>query len=235
VFFARTRESSVESKRLMNEAIELDGGFARAHGFLAWLHSYDYRYGWSDDPQRSLDLALDAALRALALDSFDYESHWRLGVTYLHRRQFEKALSQYEKARALNPHHAGFLAEMAGALILIGRADEAIVQVERAMRINPNHPEWFLAHLGWAYYEAGRYEEALASLDRMNNPPAVYLPLVVATLVRLGRIDEATETALELRRREPAFTLATLRFWPYRHESARARIAADLRAAGIPD
>lgn len=235
VFFARTRQSNLESRRLIEKAIELDENYARGYGFLAWLHVHDYRYGWSDNPQHSLDVALDTALKGLKLDSSDYESHWRLGITHLHRRQFDKAMSEYAKARELNPNHAGFLAEMAGALILMGRPDDAITQVKRAMRINPNYPEWFLAHLGWAYYESERYEEAFHSLDKMNDPPAVYLPLVVAALVELGRNDEARECALELRRREPTFTLATLSYWPYQNESGRARLAEDLRAAGIPE
>ncbi len=235
VFFARTRQSNLESKRLIEKAIELDENYARGYGFLAWLHVHDYRYGWSDNPQHSLDVALDTALKALNLDSSDYESHWRLGITYLHRRQFDKAMSEYAKARELNPNHAGFLVEMAGALILMGRPDDAIAQVKRAMRINPNYPEWFLAQLGWAYYESERYEEAFRSLDKMNDPSAVYLPLMVAALVELGRNDEARECALELCRREPTFTLATLSYWPYQNESGRARIAEDLRAAGIPE
>ena len=103
IFFGRTKETNVASRELMEKAIELDPKYARAYGFLAWIHVNDYRYGWSEDPEHSMGLALELALRALALDPSDYESHWRLGFVYLYKGQFDKATVEYEKARALTP------------------------------------------------------------------------------------------------------------------------------------
>lgn len=134
----------------------------------------------------------------------------------------------------MNPSHAGFLAEMSAALVCVGRVDEAITQVERAIRINSNFPEWFLAYLGWACYESGRYDEALDALNRMNNSAAVFQPLFIATLVELGRIGDARVAALELLAEDPAFTLGVLGFWPYKDQSRRLRLAEDLRTAGVP-
>ena len=146
----------------------------------------------------SLDQALNYALKALEIDSFDFDSHWRLGVTYLYRRKYDKALSEYEIAREKNPYHAGFLTEMAAALIFVERFDEALSQVKHAMRINPEHPEWFLAQLGWIFYELEDYDEAIRVFEKLNNPPAVFLPVVVATLIRLNRKDDARNVASDL-------------------------------------
>ncbi|MFQ5937416.1 MAG: tetratricopeptide repeat protein [Acidiferrobacterales bacterium] len=235
IFFGRTKETNVASRELMEKAIELDPKYARAYGFLAWIHVHDYRYGWSEDPEHCMGLALELALRALALDPSDYESHWRLGFVYLYKGQLDKAMVEYEKARALNPNHAGFLAEMSGALILVGRPADAIVQIKQAMRINPHYPEWFLANLGWAYYEAGQYQEALATLNKMNNPPNVYRSTLVATYVRLGLRDEACAAAAELLEMEPHFTLKIVQFWPYKDKRRQERFAEDLRKAGVPE
>ena len=35
------------------------------------------------------------------------------------------------------------------------------------MRLNPHFPSWYLADLGQALYLAGRFEEAIATYDRM--------------------------------------------------------------------
>ncbi len=35
------------------------------------------------------------------------------------------------------------------------------------MRLNPHFPSWYLADLGQASYLAGRFEEAIATYDRM--------------------------------------------------------------------
>ena len=116
IFFARTRESNLTAAQLLVEAIELDQNFGRAYGFLGWIHAHDYRYGWSGDPEGSLDLALELALKGFSLDPTDYESHWRLGVAYLHRKDFEKALLEYDKAKVLNPSKRSFYGVVLGGV-----------------------------------------------------------------------------------------------------------------------
>ena len=235
IFFSRTRESNLESKRLLGEAIDLDETLARAFGFLSWLHTHDCRYGWSEEPEQSLNMAVELALKALSLDPTDYESHWRLGVAYLHRREFDKALMEYGKAKDLNPNHAGFLSEMSGALILVGRAEDAVVQIEHAMKLNPSYPDHFVAHLGWAHYELGQLDESRKTLREMNDPPAVFLPIVVATYVRLGLLAEAKTVAAKLLEREPQFSARATHFGPYRDVAIGQRMVDELRLAGLPE
>lgn len=234
-FFARTRESNEKALELMEKAIELDPGFARAYGFKAWLKAYAYRYGWSDNPKQCLEDALEAALKALSLDASDYDVHWRLAAVYLHRRQFDRALAEYEKARSINPNHAGFLAEMSGALILFGRPNEAIEQLEQAKQINPQYPEWFHANLGWAYYHSGQYESAVEALHSLNVPPGVFRIFLAASYARLDRNEEARNEVARILELEPDFNLQKLTFLPYKNETDRAELAADLRKAGLPE
>ena len=177
---------------------------------------------------------MDAALKALSLDSSDYDVHWRLAVVYLHRRQFDKARAEYQKARSLNPNHAGFLAEMSSALILLGKAGEAIELVEQAKHINPQYPEWFQANLGWAYYHAGQHEKALEALSVLNDPPAVFRIFLAASYARLDRISEAQDEVARILELEPSFSLAKLEFLPFKDEAYRAKLAGDLSKAGLP-
>ncbi len=232
-FFARTKATTDKSLELMERAIELDPNFARAYGFKAWLKAYEYRYGWSENPEHCPDDALNAALKALSLDSSDYDVHWRLAVVYLHRRQFDKARAEYQKARSLNPNHAGFLAEMSSALILLGKAGEAIELVEQAKHINPQYPEWFQANLGWAYYHAGQHEKALEALSVLNDPPAVFRIFLAASYARLDRISEAQDEVARILELEPGFSLAKLEFLPFKDEAYRAKLAGDLSKAGL--
>jgi len=233
IFFSRNRNANAESMRLIQKAINLDEHFARAYGFMAFLHVHEYRWGWSDNPQFSLDQALNYALKALEIDSFDFDSHWRLGVTYLYRRKYDKALSEYEIAREKNPYHAGFLTEMAAALIFVERFDDALSQVKHAMRINPEHPEWFLAQLGWIFYELEDYDEAIRVFEKLNKPPAVFLPVVVATLIRLNRKDDARNVASDLLSDDLDFNLNNINYWPYMTDSRRTRLIDDLKLADM--
>jgi tetratricopeptide (TPR) repeat protein len=61
---------------------------------------------------------------------------------------------------------------LAEFLNFAGRPVEALEQVERAMRLNPLYPEWYLVQLGWAYRMTGRFQEALAAQKQVlvRNP-----------------------------------------------------------------
>ena len=233
IFFSRTRAANAESMRLVQKAVEMDGTLARAHGFIAFILVQAYRHGWSDEPQAALDQAQECALRALNLDPYDFASHWRIGAVYLYRRQFARAMTEYEKAREINPCHAGFLAEMTSALIFVERYGEALQQIRQAIAINPEHPEWFFAQLGWVLYESGQYAEALLAFQRMNTLPESFLPVMAATLVRLQRLDEARELVSDLLTRDPEFKLDSFQFRPYQNDERRLAILEDLQATGM--
>jgi adenylate cyclase len=151
----------------------------------------------------------------------------------LYRRKYDKALSEYEIAREKNPYHAGFLTEMAAALIFVERFDDALSQVKHAMRINPEHPEWFLAQLGWIFYELEDYDEAIRIFEKLNKPPAVFLPVVVATLIRLDRKDDARNVASDLLSDDLDFNLNNINYWPYMTDSRRTRLIDDLKLADM--
>ena len=235
IFFARTRAANAESMRLVLKAIAMDESLSRAHGFVAFILLQSYRHGWSDDPQAVLDQAQEYALRALKLDHYDFVSHWRIGAVYLFRRQFDKALAEYQKARDINPYHAGFLAEMTTALIYVECYDEALQQIREAIAINPEHPEWFLGQLGWVLYESGRYDEAILAFERMNAPSVIFLPIIAATAVRLERLDEARSVISDLLTQDPDFRLDSFQFWPYQNEARRIALVDDLKATGLFD
>ena len=235
IFFSRTREANAESKRLIEQAISMDDQLARAHGFLAFVYIYEYRNGWSDDPQQSLDLAMQSARKAFSLDPADAACHWRLGSCYLHRREFDRAITEYEKARAGNPNHAGFLAEGSTHFLMTGQMDKAIDQIQRAMRVNPNHPEWFFAQLAWAQLEAGDEDTACATFAKINNLPTVYFPLYIDALMRTNKSVEAIEKVRILLQQEPDYSVRVVGFMPYQDESRATTIADSLRAAGVPE
>ena len=55
-------------------------------------------------------------------------------------------------------------------LAYLGRAEEGVALIKKAMRLNPYHPLWYLMFFGTANYAARRYEEAIAVLERMTTP-----------------------------------------------------------------
>src|SRR5262249_49696744 len=106
---------------------------------------------------------------------------------------------------------------------------------EQAKQVNPQHPEWFHANLGWAYYHTGQFERAVETLNLMNAPPAVLRVFLAASYAQLDRIEEARNEVAQMLRLDPELNLGKLTFLPYKNESDRAKLQADLRKAGLPE
>jgi TolB-like protein/class 3 adenylate cyclase len=233
--FVWGKEATNEARGLLEKAIELDPDYALAHSYLTWIHVDNWRYRWGDDPERSFDLALESARKAIALDPDDYESHWALGFAYLTHGEFERAEAEYERALALNPYDAEFLVEMAELLVKTGKAAQAVTQVKTGMRINPRYPDWYLWNLGWAQYFTGQYDEALAALNKMSNPYNGVRRTRAAVLVRLGRIEEAREVISKFIETDLEMTLEEMEARAWKDRDALERWIEDLRTAGLPE
>jgi len=238
-FFFFTKEANNRARELFEKAIELDPEYARAYVLLTWVHVNNSTalYNWGEDPERSLDLALEVAHKAIALDPDDYYSHWALGfASYMIHRDFDRALAEYERALTLNPNDADLLVEMVDLLIKIGRAEQAVAQAKTGMRINPRHPDWMIWNLGSAQYFAGQYDDALATLNRMSSPPNGARRILAAVLVRLDRLQEARAVMSEFIENGLDMTLEEMRAKKnWKHREYLDRWIDDLRTAGLPE
>ena len=143
-----TPEANAEAASLFEKAIALDPAYARAYAVLAWVRLNEFRWNWSDSPERSIELALDLARKSVELDAADDWSQWALGVVYLYMRQHDEAMVAYERAIELNPNYADLLAHSGFLMVYVGRPEEAIARVTTAMRLNPYYPPWYLSTLG---------------------------------------------------------------------------------------
>ncbi len=234
-YFDFTKEANNRAGELFEKAIELDPNYARAYAFLTWIHVNNSKNNWGEDPERSLNLALEVARKAIALAPEDYYSHWALGFAYMYHGDFDRAFAEYERALAINPNDADLLVEMMELLVRIGRAEQAVAQVKKGMRINPRYPDWMIWNLGISQYFAEEYEDALATLNRMSDPPVdVHLDLA-AVLVRLGRLEEARSEIEAYMAAGPGMTLSDMEKSPYQHREYLDRRIEDLRRAGLPE
>ena len=235
IWFRFTKEANAQARLLFEKAIELDPNWGRPYGYMAWVHVNDVRSGWSEDPEKAMELALKTALKAYELNPDDYETHWTLGHVYLYLRDFDLAIAGYERALELNSNDADFLAQMADALTYMGRPEQAIAQLKKAMRMNPRHPSWYWHVLGFAYYEVGRYKEALATLKQDNKPWFLTHRTLAAVYVRLGRLDGARAEVSKMFEKNPDYTLESEKHKPYDDDARRERLVNDLRMAGVSE
>ncbi len=112
-----------------------------------------------------------------------------------------------------------------------GKLEQAIEWASWSLRREPHPPAWWGANLAWAYYLAGRYQEALVPL---HNNRGWFPQQLAAVYIRLGRLDGARAVLGVWLRANPRASIATEAiYWPMRDDLKRAFLD-DLRTAGLP-
>jgi tetratricopeptide (TPR) repeat protein len=207
-----------------------------AYTVLAGSYLQQWASQLSQDPQ-TVERALEAAQRAVALNDSVSWAHVTLGYVYLSQQQYEQAVAEMERTVVLNPNLAGSYASLAEVLSRVGRADEALRAAEQALRLKPVVVDGHLSSVGIAYALAGRYAEARAPLQRYLkrylNDLEAHLALA-AVYSELGKEAEARAEAAEVLRLNPSFSLEVHKQRaPIKDSAALERHLTALRKAGL--
>jgi adenylate cyclase len=206
----RTKEGNAMQRKLSEEVITLDPDYPMAYLSLSATHLMDLIYGTSKSPEQSLRLAEELVQKALTLDDNSAWGHAFLGRIYLTKRQYEKAITQGERAVALDPNSDFALAALAFTLRNAGRHEEGIALFKKAIRLNPIPPPWYLSSCGSSHFILGQYEEAIVAFKKAlpRSPENLFAHLgLAATYSALGREKDAHAETEEVLRIDPTFTL----------------------------
>jgi adenylate cyclase len=218
------------------EAISRNPNLLPAHINLA--NSYLWQWGSQQSPAgQTLEPAMVAAQRGLALNDSGHFSHITLGAVYLLQQQYEQAVAEMERAVALGPTEADSYTALAGVLSCMGRTEDALEAAAQALRLKPFIADAHLGNVGAAYAVAGRYEEARAPLQRFLSRYPNILPFhlaLAAVYSELGQAAEARAEAAEVLRLNPYFSLEVHRQrTPIKDPTVLERHIAALRRAGL--
>ncbi len=235
----KNRETFDRARKLFLQALELDPNFAKAYAGLGFAYMFDYQNRWSDNPDASLGLAKEYAERAIEKDPKEALAHAVAAVTATFRRDIDRAQSEIDIALSLNPNMAMAYNIQGGIRIYLGRPEEAIPLIERAMRLDPATNQQFLHFLGMANLLAGKYETAAAALrERIRLVPNTDFSrsLLASALGYLGQVDEARRVWRELKEINPKYSFQEhLGRLPFRNEEEAQRITDGLKKAGVLD
>jgi adenylate cyclase len=233
-----TVTANAEAKRNFETAIELDPNFAAACTYLSLAHMLDWVNLW-EGHGKDLDLALEIAQKAVALDDALGMAHARLGWIHNFRGEHDKAIASFERAIALDPNDSEACSYFAEVLNYYGDPERAIALTEKAVRFNPLLPPHLTCHLGHSYFLLRRYDDAVAMIrNTIDRVPSfvvahVFLAVVYSEIDRMQEAAAEIETVLKL---VPGYTLPLVdeRF-PHRLTEAQNRFLGGLLKAGLPD
>jgi adenylate cyclase len=235
------KEDNIKARELFESAIELDPGHVSAIVWLGATYTVEAAYGWSESPADSFRRAHELAQRALKLDDKSPNVHILLGTIYLAQRLHDKAIAAGNRSISLAPNLSIAHAHLAATMFFSGRFEEAISLTEKAMRLSPYYPAFYLSPLARSHAFRGRYEEAIAASkqlydrSRAGDYPEEWALIHLAGLyIIAGREDEAHDLATQALRINPGLLL---RFFeqtqPFKNPVHVQRELAALKKAGL--
>ena len=190
----RTAKDFNTALTYFQQAIDKDPGFAQAYAGLA--DTYVLLSGFAAaSPKESLPKAKAAALKALEFDSTLGEAHTSLAqAVSAYDFDFERADREFRRGIELNPNYAtGHQWYAESGLAALGRFDEAIVEMKRALELDPLSVI-INADVGTVLCTAGRYDEAIEQLRKTleMDPDFYYAHWNLGQALELkGRTEEA--------------------------------------------
>ena len=188
-----TEDGFYKAIEYFEQAVEKDPSYALAHSGVA--DSY-VLLGWNSylPPMEAFPKAKIAANEALRLDPDLGEAHTPLAaVFWLHDWLWPEAQVEFNRSLALNPCYPTANHWYAEYLMTMGRHEPAIAKMKASQELDPLSLIISVA-IGWAFYMARRFDEAIEQLEKTveldPNYPVTYWILCLLHR-KMGRYDLA--------------------------------------------
>jgi TolB-like protein/Flp pilus assembly protein TadD len=238
-FSHQNRDDNILARKIAEEVIALDPGYAEGYSLLAYTHYMDVWFRSGKSPKDSLSRAYELAQKVVAMDDSLVMAHILLGHLYLLKREHEKAIAETERAITLSPNAASGYAGLGRALNYAGRPEEAIPLLKKAIRLDPLPKSFFYYTIGVAYNMTGRYAESIEACKKAikDEPNSLYAHVVLAAAYSLsGQEEEAHAATEQVLRIHPKFSLEYFgKTLPYKNPADRGNFIEALRKAGLPE
>jgi TolB-like protein/DNA-binding SARP family transcriptional activator len=219
---------------LLTRAVELDPGLARA--WVELYHAHSTLAAFGVEPEKNRRVANDAAERSVRLDPGDAEAHAVLAKSLGLRNDLVRAEAEFDIALSLAPNAAEILTFYSSWASTFGKPERGAEIVDQVIRLNPDYPTWNAYHFSYAYFMAGRYEDALRTMDRLTLDHYLRHQWVLrpSALAAEGRTEEAKTWVQKALERHPDLTIEGWANKPGFNDVERQRFVDTMRLAGFP-
>lgn len=222
-----TDDNAREAVGWFSKAIEADPSYAAAYAWrvcaASWLADFDMEQGERD------------IRRALELDPCDPEANRIMGVMEMLKDDYDAARAHSLKALELNPTDAYIKARCANVMTFIGEPEFSLKLLDEAEGLDPFLPVWCVEERGIALYAMDRHEEAMKVLGGLTFQTYRSRLYRAASLVALGRLEEARRLVREALAGNPGMKVPGILFKEhYSDPEKRRAFGSRLEQAGLP-
>jgi len=162
-----TREGSIRARNLFAAAHKADPQWARPLAGIAASHYYDARYGWSSSRDNSIEIGIEFAERATAMDPEEPFGYTVLRCFYTLLGKHKEALEIIEKALTFAPNDQLVLGNLASQFMYMDKIDDAVRTFGRTMRLGSNPHIALQRTYGLTLMLAGRNDQAIDILEKL--------------------------------------------------------------------
>nr|WP_246663630.1 adenylate/guanylate cyclase domain-containing protein [Phyllobacterium endophyticum] len=248
-------EDWIEAIEHYEQALALDPKFGNPAAALAWI----YREAqWGEARSQLIGLSAEEARNkenayfSLAANNRS-PIYYRILTAKLNMQQrSDEAIAAAERAIALDASDPANYESLSIALIYNGRAMDGLGYLDAAARVDPLWSRWRYLLAGQAYFSLGRFEEAVAALEKIQPeakestywdfwPKYDDLVMLISAYGQLGQNADAAKARARLKpfleiTQDPEYTgLMAAGAFPFKHYPDLERVLVGLRKAGIPE
>jgi len=227
---------------LLEQAIALDPSYGRAHAALAVVYFDIADATWSQ--QLGLD---EAQVRRLSREQLDLALEHPTSTAHLLQGEmlriaghYDEAITEAERAVALDPSDSLALANLSNLLSSAGRARDGLDAVKSALRIDPNL-SFYLHYLAKAQFGLGDFTAAAKTWEEgtARSPDQTWWFLFLASAYgHLGRLSDAKAALAKANAGFAGWAETTVLLGAalaYKNQADLDRVLDGLRKAGAPE
>jgi len=231
-----TKEANAEALQVLDKAIEVDPDYAQAYAWKACTLRQAVLRGYAEEPDEFNAQRIENAEKALALDENDMECLRILCEIHMEQEDLDKAEHYHNRAFVLNPNDPRMLAQRGELMVWLGRPEEGVEWVQKAMQLDPLGADGFAHLLGRALRADRRYEDAIEAYKQVRVVRDQHCAEMAACCAATGNDHEAAKQKAETLRLNPEFStelyIASL---SYGNAADREHLRDSLHKAGLPE
>ena len=231
--------STKEALTILDRAIKLDPCYAQALGLRAVCLVWRAFQGW-ENRHAAFAEGAKRADRAVACDPEELWAYLAHGFIAVGNLRNSEAVAALSRAIDVSPNFAYAHGLLGAAHAFGGRPDQAIVCIDRGVRLSPRDifGDEYELYYAFANFQAARYDAAVAAALRAiqlrPGHPTLYI-MAAASYALAGRIEDAKKAIIQLVNLVPNISAADIEEnYLYCRQEDRSRLAEGLRAGGMP-